>query len=119
MSDPKAPESPTTSAKTAPLPEDPIVAKAKQAMAELFASTITALGGDVKKLLSLNAPKGPVGHVFDVFTNEMINGLTARLNATFPGMPPASPSPTAPSASSSSQSSSSASTPAPAAEPKS
>ena len=94
MSDPKAPDSPAASAKTAPLPEDPIVAKAKQAMADLFASTITALGGDVKKLLALNAPKGPVGQVYGVFTNEMIDLLGAQVKAAFPAasQPPAAPS---------------------------
>jgi len=72
---------------------DPIVAKAKQAMGELFASTIAALGGDVKKLLNVNAPSGPVGKVFTVFTGDMIDLLGTQVKSVFPSAPPASGSP--------------------------
>ena len=97
MSDSNAPNSPAGSAGAAM--NDPIVAKAKQAMGELFASTIAALGGDVKKLLNVNAPTGPVGKVFTVFTGDMIDLLGSQVKSVFP------------SGSGSSSSSSSASSP--------
>ncbi len=119
MSDSKAPDSPASASSPAasgPVTpgasamEDPIVAKAREAMAELFSSTIAALGGDVKKLLATNAPKaGPVGQVFSVFTNDMIDLLGSRVKAAFPGTPAAGGGATQPS----SQTSSSPASPSP------
>ena len=96
MSDSNAPKSPAAGPGAAM--DDPIVAKAKEAMGELFASTIAALGGDVKKLLNVNAPTGPVGKVFQVFTGDMIDLLSSQVKSVLPGgssgaAPPASSGP--------------------------
>ncbi len=101
MSDSNAPKS--SAAGPGAAMEDPIVAKAKQAMGELFASTIAALGGDVKKLLNVNAPTGPVGKVFQVFTGDMIDLLSNQVKSVLPGGSSTAASSSSPSSSGPSQ----------------
>jgi len=72
--------------------DDAIVAKARQAIADLMSTTIEALGKDTKELLAKNgASKTHVSAAAEQFTVEMIRLLAEQVKSILPAaLPPLS-----------------------------
>jgi hypothetical protein len=72
--------------------DDAIVAKARQAIADLMSTTIEALGKDTKELLAKNgASKTHVSAAAEQFTVEMIKLLAEQVKSILPAaLPPLS-----------------------------
>jgi hypothetical protein len=70
--------------------DDAIVAKARQAIADLMSTTIEALGKDTKELLAKNgASKTHVSAAAEQFTVEMIRLLAEQVKSILPAaLPP-------------------------------
>jgi hypothetical protein len=70
--------------------DDAIIAKARQAIADLMSTTIEALGKDTKELLAKNgASKTHVSAAAEQFTVEMIKLLAEQVKSILPAaLPP-------------------------------